>query len=118
MGLECKLMEAAHVRNKQSVMRKVQPLYLRLYNEPHLIALVRLLGYPGLPAPEARERLKPLNEQYGEERMKAAVRELVEVVAAQDQPVVRLTERARKLAWQLLGPPPEDAGVAAPTPGG
>jgi hypothetical protein len=87
-------------------MRKPQPLYIRLYYEPHLVALVRLIGYQGLPVPEAKELLKPLNAQYGEDKMKAAAREILRVDTAQDPPQALLTETARKLAWQLLGPPP------------
>ena len=92
-----------------TAMKKAQPLYLRLYREPHLIALVRLLGYEGLPAPEAKERLRPLNEQYGEARMREAVQELVQIDTSRDPPQARLAEPVRKLAWQLLGPPPEQA---------
>jgi hypothetical protein len=91
-------------------MAKVRPLYLRLYSEPHLIALVRLIGYQGLAIPEARERLKELNAQYGQEKMKAAAREVIAVDTSQDPPVAQLTETARRLAWQLLGPPPEQPG--------
>jgi hypothetical protein len=87
-------------------MRKPQPLYIRLYCEPHLVALVRLIGYHGLPAPEAKELLKPLNAQYGQEKMTAAAREILRVDTTQDPPRALLTEPARKLAWQLLGPPP------------
>src|ERR671938_61510 len=90
-------------------MKKTQPLCIRLYQEPHFAALVRLIGYAGLPVPEAKERLRPLNEQYGQEKMKAAARELVEIDASREPAVARLTEPARKLAWQLLGPPPEQA---------
>jgi hypothetical protein len=87
-------------------MRKAQPLYIRLYYQPHLVALVRLIGYQGLAVTEARERLKPLNEQYGQEKMKVAAREIIQVDTSQDPPVARLTATVRKLAWQLLGPPP------------
>ena|SRR5690349_9259678 len=91
-----------------SAARKVQPLYIRLYTEPHLIALVRLIGYQGLPVSEAKERLRPFNEQYGRERMKAAAGEVLHVDTSQDPPLARLAEPVRKLAWQLLGPPPEE----------
>jgi hypothetical protein len=90
-------------------MRKPRPLSLRLYQEPHLTAIVRLLGYDGLPAPEAKERLKPLCEQFSQERMQAAVKELVEIDSSADPPVARLSATVRRLAWQLLGPPPEQA---------
>ncbi len=88
-------------------MAKVQPLYLRLYSQPHLVALVRLVGYRGLPVPEAKEQLKHLSARYGEARMKEAAREVIQVDTTLDPPVARLNEAVRKLAWQLLGPPPE-----------
>jgi hypothetical protein len=90
-------------------MKKAQPLYVRLYRDPHLVDLVRLIGYDGLPVAEAKERLKPLNEQYGVDKMKAAVEEIVRIDTSVSPPIARLTETARKLAWQLLGPPPEKA---------
>ncbi len=92
-------------------MAKPLPMHLRLYREPHLIALVRLIGYGGLPVPEARERMKPLIAEYGAERMKAAAREVIRVDLAQEPPVARLTEPVRRLAWQLLGPPAEAAAA-------
>ncbi len=96
--------EQRHPRH--SLMRKPQPLYIRLYYEPHFVDLVRLIGYQGLAVPDAKERLKPLNAQYGQEKMKAAAREILRVDTAQDPPRALLTEEARRLAWQLLGPPP------------
>jgi hypothetical protein len=88
-------------------MSKVQPLYLRLYSEPHLMDLVHLIGYQGLPVPEEREQMRRLNDQYGQDRMKAAARELLVIDTACEPPQARLSDTVRKLAWQLLGPPPE-----------
>src|SRR4051812_13707993 len=89
-------------------MARTKPLYLRLYHEPHLSDLTRLIGYDGLPVPEAKERLRPLNERYGEQKMKAAAGELLEVDSSREPPLARLKDPVRKLAWQLLGPPPAD----------
>jgi hypothetical protein len=86
-------------------MRKAQPLYIRLYQEPHLSALVRLIGYEGVPVAEAKQQLKALSEEFGVEKMKAAVQELVHIDGSQEPAVARLKESARKVAWQLLGPP-------------
>src|SRR2546423_3075756 len=61
------------------LMAKPLPLHLRLYREPHLIALVRLIGYDGLPVSEARDRMKALVAEYGPEKMKAAAREVIRV---------------------------------------
>jgi hypothetical protein len=91
-----------------AAMTKV-PLSIRLYTEPHLTALVRLVGYEGLPLPEAKERGQALAEEFGKEKMKAAAREVIHIDTSEDPPLVHLAEAARKVAWQLLGPPPEKA---------
>jgi hypothetical protein len=85
-------------------MPKRQPLCVRLYFEPHLTELVRRIGYQSLPVPEAKARLAPLVEQYGKDRVNAAIKELLEIDRSQDPPRARLNDAARKAAWQLLGP--------------
>lgn len=93
------------------MMKKERPLYLRLYTEPHLIALVRLIGYDGKPVAEVKKQMRLLVEQHGKERMRRAAGQLVRIDAAGDPPFARLTEPVRRLAWQLLGPPPEAGAV-------
>lgn len=68
---------------------------------------MRAVGYAELPVDEAKARLKPLREQFGLDVMKAAADEILHIDMGRHPPVVRLTDVARKLAWQLLGPPPE-----------
>jgi hypothetical protein len=86
---------------------KRQPLVVRLYFHPPLFELARVIGYGGLPAPVAKEKIRPLAEKYGRAVMEAAVGELVQIDHSSDPPTARLTEAARKACWQLLGPPPE-----------
>jgi hypothetical protein len=86
---------------------KRQPLVVRLYFQPPLYELARLIGYAGLPAPAAKEKLRSLSERYGRAVMEAAVGEIVRIDRTTEPPTARLTEEARKACWQLLGPPPE-----------
>jgi hypothetical protein len=92
-------------------MAKRPPLCVRIYFEPHLTDLVRLIGYGTLPVEEARRLLAPLAEKYGKERMSAAANEALEMDCSRQPPVLRLNAAARKEAWQMLGPPP--AGQAS-----
>jgi hypothetical protein len=94
-------------------MAKHPPLCVRLYFEAHLVELVRLIGYDELSVPAARERMAPLVEKYGKERINAAIQELFEVDQSQDPPRARLRQVVREAAWQMLGPPPVLARDAA-----
>src|SRR3954454_21308060 len=85
-------------------MPKRQPLCVRLYFEPHLVELVRLLGYRSLPVAEAKSELAPLVEKYGKERINAAIKEVLEIDNTRQPPTARLNAAARKAAWQMLGP--------------
>ncbi|MCI0457468.1 MAG: hypothetical protein L0Z62_10905 [Gemmataceae bacterium] len=87
-------------------MAKRPPLCVRLYFEAHLVDVVRLIGYEELPVPVARERLAPLVQKYGKDRINAAIKELFEVDQSQDPPRARLAQPVREAAWRMLGPPP------------
>jgi hypothetical protein len=65
--------------------------------------VVRAFGYDELPKAEARSRVQPLIETYGEADIRAACEEIVEANA--DGTAWRLTEQARKLAIGILGRP-------------
>lgn len=86
-------------------MTKRAPLAVRLYFEPHLSELARLIGYAGVHKDEAREPAKLLLERFGREKMEAAQRELLDF----NQTTNRFTLKpaVRAACWQLLGPPPE-----------
>jgi hypothetical protein len=86
---------------------KQQPLYMRMFMDKHMTALVRAVGHAGFPASEGPERMKPLVEEFGEPLMRAAADEVVEIDHTRDPPLARLTSHARKLAVGLLGRPPE-----------
>lgn len=88
-------------------MAKEQPLYLRLYREEPLYELARLVGYQGLPMPEAQEKIKPLIGKHGKQTMADAAERIVRIDPSTNPPTARLTDEARKACWQLLGPPPE-----------
>src|SRR4051812_4844960 len=88
-------------------MTKEQPLAVRLYFQPPLYELARLIGYAGLPVPEAQERVKAFAEKYGKETMAKAAEEIVRIDESTSPPTARLKDEARKACHQLLGPPPE-----------
>ena len=90
-------------------MSRVQPLWYKLYYLPQYFELARILGYDGLPAPEAIGRARPLLEKYGKATMDQVSRDIVRLDDTTDPPTARLSDEARKLCRQLLGPPPEEA---------
>lgn len=79
----------------------------RLYAEPPLYELARLVGYAGLAVPDAQERLKALTDKYGKEAMAQAAEEIVSIDTSSTPPTVRLKDNVRKLCFQLMGPAPE-----------
>src|SRR5438445_1965577 len=93
-----------------------RPLCQRLYFEAHLTDLVRLLGHQGLPLPDAQAQFALLLLKYGDGKMRAAAEEITAIDHTQQPPVARLTDQARKLAFQILGFPPTSE-VQQPPPG-
>jgi hypothetical protein len=101
-------------------MAKRPPLCVRLYFEPHLSELVQRIGYQAFPVAETRDKLAPLVTKYGKEKINAAIKEVLVVDRSQEPALARLTEAARRAAWQLLGPPQgsvADLAVGAPETG-
>jgi hypothetical protein len=92
-------------RIQGEAMPKRQPLWKRLYREPALFDLARAIGYDVLALEEARVRAKPLAEKYGKAVMEQASKEIVCIDTSTNPPTVRLTDEARRICWQLLGPP-------------
>lgn len=88
-------------------MNKQRPLSARLYEQPQLFELARIIGYTGMPLTDAQKAIEPLAKKYGKEVMAAAAEEIVRIDTTTNSPTARLTDQARKLCWQLLGPPPE-----------
>jgi len=82
-----------------------QPLYIRLYFRPHMTALVQLLGYRDMPLDEIKPQLASLDYTYGHESMAAATEELMDTVVV-TRTFARLKEGVRRVARQILGPPP------------
>lgn len=89
-------------------MAKRLSLSVRIYFEPHLTELVRLVGYDAFPLDEGRSRLRPLVEKYGKDRVNAAADDILDMRNG----VLRLSTKARRAAWQLLGPPPAPVSAA------
>src|SRR4051794_23971595 len=89
-------------------MKKDMPLVERIYVELLYTELVRLIGYAGASVVEVQERVLPLGEKYGREKVQAAADELAFIDQTQEPPVLRLRMEVRPLCRQLLGLPPED----------
>jgi hypothetical protein len=89
-----------------------------MYFHKHLIDLVRLIGYDGLPLDDFYARLQPLKESHGEDAIRDACAEIVQVDVARTPLCARLTEHARTLAVGILGRPdraePQVSPAAAP----
>lgn len=90
---------------RQKVHR--DPLHLRIYFHRHLTAFVRLFGHQELTIDEAREKLRPLIEEFGIERIEEAAAEILMTVRYHPEQTVRLLGDVRRLAQPLIGPPPE-----------
>src|SRR5207237_270021 len=71
---------------------------------------VQMVGYPGLLLADAQEKMRKLITKHGEDPIQKASEELFDM-ATSENPFVRLKAEARKLAWQLLGPPPDHKPV-------
>ena len=96
-----------------------QPLSIRLYQDPALIELTRLVGYRGIPYPISKEETERLNAKYGQEKMVAAADELLDYDTTTK--VAKIKDSVRKFCRQLLGPLPEEwdefyASVENPPP--
>ena len=90
---------------ERTARRRRQPLWKRLYARPHLIEVVRLLGYGELPLDQVQQALTRLTAQYGAEKIDEA-QEILHIDRSKSLPTVRLTEAVKKVAVSLLGLPP------------
>ncbi len=86
--------------------RKEKELLQKMYSLPHWIAVVRLLGHKAMHMNEAREKIKPIAEEYGKEPVANACEVLVEIFTEGKEPVARLKSHIRRMAFQILGPEP------------
>ena len=93
-------------------MPREQPLWYRLYYLPQYYELARVLSYDALPVPEAAARARPLLERFGKETMDRVSRDIVRIDDSTDPTTARLSDEARTLCRQLLGPPPEVADAS------
>lgn len=86
--------------------RKGKPLVERIYFQKHLTDIVRAVGYDVLSEDEIRARLQPIIDQQGKEAVEAAIEELLDITTGSEG-TVQLKLHVRKIARQLLGPPPD-----------
>lgn len=98
-----------------------EKLLLQMYHKEHWIELIRLFGYRTLPMEQARQAIKPLADKFGKEPMATACEVLVEISTPDKNPIARLKPHIRRMAFQILGPPPAEetpatAHVSAPAP--
>ncbi|GEM_PF-2017798 len=94
--------------NRRNAGGTRRPLYIRMYFSEMMTELVRLIDYRDVPVAEAQMALKPLMDRYGRQAIMDACEELLDVETAKPPAVARLKTDVRKLAFQMLGPPPED----------
>ncbi len=95
-------------------MSKQRPLEERLYFDPCYVAIVRAIRYEGCLGRELQDKLKPVIDAFGERRVESATWQLLTcdgqgIPGDKPPPLAKVQLRAnvRKLAWGLLGPPPE-----------
>jgi hypothetical protein len=87
-------------------MPRKEPLVMRLYSEPPLYEVARLVSYGGVTTDDLRDRLKPLAERYGTGAIALALSELT--MTDEKTGLTVLRPEARRRCGQLLGPAPED----------
>lgn len=96
---------------KGGSMQKELPLWHRIYFDAAYTDIVRLVGYAGLPCRDFERQLQKLIEKHGRKAESASwhVVTFEGQMGVKPPPLAQVTLRqeARKLAWQLLGPPPE-----------
>src|ERR1051325_953932 len=93
-----------------------EKLLQQMYSLPHWIAVIRLFGYQTLAMDKAREAIKPIADQHGKPVVADACEVLVEILNEGKMPVARLKAHIRRMAFQILGPEPEQALAAPPAP--
>lgn len=86
---------------------KKPPLYMRMYCDPCYVELARFIGFGGKPLAEAQQFVLQLETKYGRPKVIEAGEALSKAEGKQENLTVYLTAEARRLAWQLLGQPPD-----------
>jgi hypothetical protein len=83
-----------------------EKLLQKMYTASHWIAIIRLFGYQSIPMDRAREKIKPIAEEFGKELVATACEALVDIKPHDKEPVARLKPHVRRMAFQILGPEP------------
>ena len=96
--------------------REKEQLLQKMYTLPYWIELIRFFAYKTVPMDEARQKVKPLAEEYGKDRIAEAAEVLVEIFMDDKKPFARLKSHIRRMAFQILGPeqPSIPATIKAP----
>lgn len=104
-------------------MEKEKPLWHRIYCSPVYTDIARIVNYSGITYRDLMDKLDPLRQQFGGQSVDSAVFHLATYegdTTCNVKPLahVRLRDEARRLCWQLLGPPPEKLEAFNATVGG
>ena len=88
------------------------PLWHRIYFEKHYTDVCRAVGYLGCSYRRLTEIIEELGKIHDKQKVESAIYHLVTfegqmTVKPKALTHVSLRSEARKLCWQLLGPPPE-----------
>jgi hypothetical protein len=84
-------------------------LDLRLYFDPAYAEMARAIGYAGIPLPEAKKKIESLAKRFSREKLVTVIEDIARIEGPNGnnhEGAVYLTEEAKKLCWQMLGPPP------------
>lgn len=108
-GLGAAMDDPHHQPPNEEPMTKGPP-YLRLNFQAHLHELARFISYGGRREKDVEEKCAELRQQFGEEKVRAAMHELTMKDEATGLRV--LNPYTRKLCRGLLGPAPEDEDYA------
>jgi hypothetical protein len=85
-----------------------------MYEDPCYGEIVQAVGYRGMTYRELTELIETLAKRFDKLRVESATYHLVTFegqMTCNPKPLAQVSLRAevRKLAWQLLGPPPESS---------
>jgi hypothetical protein len=84
-------------------------LDLRLYFDPAYSAMAKAIGYAGVSVPEAKKKIETLAKRFPREKLVTVIEDIARIEGPKgpnEEGAVFLTDEAKKLCWQLLGPPP------------
>ena len=93
-----------------------EKLLRQMYGLHHWIEIIRMFRHQTLPMAEAREAIQPIAEKFGKEPVANACEALVEISTQGADTFARLKPHIRKMAFQIIGPEPEQVTTPPPSP--